>query len=109
MNVRSSLRSSHEMTRRRQGKGRRGDSERGGEDFRAETEVHVTSSVDELVTELFHGDERVDEHRQLLAEPPDVDVDGPGAAGVSITPDVAPAGDRAKLPARGARERTGAA
>ena len=44
--------------------------------------------IDQLVAELLDRDERVGEQRQLLAQPPHVDVDGPRAAGVAIAPDV---------------------
>ena len=42
----------------------------------------------QLVTELFHGDQGVDQHRQLFAQPADVHVHRPRAAGVVIAPDV---------------------
>ena len=69
---------------------------RRNEDFRAESgfdaNARSVSSAPlfvELVTKLFHGHERIDQHRQLFPEPPDVDVNGARAAGVPVAPDVA--------------------
>ena len=44
--------------------------------------------LEQLVAELLDGDERVGERRQLLAQPPHVDVHRARAAGVAIAPDV---------------------
>ena len=49
---------------------------------------NVTATVRELVAELLDRLDRVGEHRQLFAQPPDVDVDGARAAGVVVAPDV---------------------
>src|SRR5688500_11971785 len=43
----------------------------------------------ELVAELFHSHEPVHQHRELLTEPPDVNVDRPRSAGVPVSPHVA--------------------
>src|SRR5688572_19599385 len=43
----------------------------------------------QFVAELLHRGESIDEQRQLLAQPADVDIHGPGAAGIAVSPDVA--------------------
>ena len=57
------------------------------EHLRAETDVHVLG-LDEFVTELLHGDERLLEEREFLAQPANVDVDRARRSGIGVVPHV---------------------
>src|SRR5215217_7474197 len=57
--------------------------------YRSALSFQRRSSIFEPVAELLDRDDRVRQQRELLAKPPDVNVDGARAAGVLVAPHVA--------------------